>query len=221
MMITVTETEGVTNLPHYKNSRPENLSGSEEKIGVFITKTIFAFLGGFIFRMIRPLNLEELDRLIAGSTFRLIKNATQIFLISQVLLQLNHIMFHFTNRVLEAATELRHVEDIVDLGEVRRQFQSVCHGSTSGKDTERANVARSQLAFDPETMSASHRGDTEVGIFARLIDHFLVLAVIVALLTRLSSFQMFTDNANLIFGMLFNVRTNESSFPSLCPIQRG
>src|ERR1041385_802689 len=44
-----------------------------------------------------------------------------------------------TNRVLEAATELRHVEDIVDLGEVRRQFQSVCHWSTSGKDTERAN----------------------------------------------------------------------------------
>ena len=31
--IIVTRPEGVTNLPHYKNSRPENLSGSEEKIG--------------------------------------------------------------------------------------------------------------------------------------------------------------------------------------------
>src|SRR3954467_567033 len=113
MMITVTGTEGVTNLPHYKNSRPENLRGSEEKIGVFIAKTIFAFPGGFIFRMIRPLNLEELDRLVAVSTFRLIKNAARMFLISQVLLQLNHMMFHFSNRVLEAATELRHVEDIM------------------------------------------------------------------------------------------------------------
>src|ERR1041385_7812950 len=143
MMITVTETEGVTNLPHYKNSRPENLSGSEEKIGVFIAKAIFAFPCGFIFRMIRPLNLEKLDGLVAGLALRLIENAARMFLISQVLLQLNHIMFNFANRVLEAASELRHVEYIVDLREVRRQFQSVCHWSTSGKDTERTNVARS------------------------------------------------------------------------------
>src|ERR1043165_3380648 len=142
MMITVTHTEGITNLPHYKNSRPKNLSGSEEKIGVFIAKTIFAFPGGFVFRMIRPLNLEELDRLVAGSTFRLIENAARKFLISQVLLQLNHIMFHFSNRVLEAAKELRHVEYIMDLREVRRQFQPICHGSTPGKNIEQANVAR-------------------------------------------------------------------------------
>src|SRR4051812_47147828 len=106
--------------------------------------------------MIRPLNLEELDSLVAGSTFRLIDNAARMFLISQVLLQLDHIMFHFTNRVLEAATELRHVEDIVDLGEVRRQFQSVCHGSTPGKDTKQTDVARSQLALDSEAMSSPH-----------------------------------------------------------------
>ena len=67
---------GVTNLPHYKNSRPENLGGRGEKIGVFIAETIFAFPGGFIFRMIRPLNLEELGRLVAGSAFRLVKNTT-------------------------------------------------------------------------------------------------------------------------------------------------
>src|SRR3954464_6549605 len=137
------DTEGVTNLPHYKNSRLENLRGSGKKIGVFFTKTIFAFPSGFIFRMILPLNFEELDGLVAGSVFRLIENAARMFLISQVLLQLNHIMFHFTDGVLEAASELRHVEYIVDLREVRRQFQSVCHWSTPRKNTERANVARS------------------------------------------------------------------------------
>src|SRR3954463_16322814 len=111
------DSEGVTNLPHYKNSRPENLGGRGEKIGVFIAETIFAFPGGFIFRMIRPLNLEKLGRLVAGSAFRLIENAAWMFLISQVLLQLNHIMFHFTNRVFEAVSELGHVEYIVDLRE--------------------------------------------------------------------------------------------------------
>src|SRR3954464_9402414 len=114
-MITVTETEGVTNLPHYKNSRPENLSGSEEKIGVFIAKAIFAFPSGFIFRMIRPLDLEELDGLVAGLTLRLGENAARMFFIGQVLLQLDHIIFHSADRVLEASTELRHVEHIVDL----------------------------------------------------------------------------------------------------------
>src|SRR3954466_8690230 len=137
------DTEGVTNLPHYKNSRLENLSGSGKKIGVFFTKTIFAFPSGFIFRMIRPLDFEELDRLVVGFAFRLIKNAARMFLISQVLLQLNHIMFHFADGVLEAASGLRHVEDIVYLGEVWRQFQTVCHWSTPGKNTERANITRS------------------------------------------------------------------------------
>ena len=120
MMIIVTDTEGVTNLPHYKNYRPENLSDRGEKIRVFFTKTLFAFPSGLILKMIWTLNFEELGCLVAGLTFRLIKNAARMFLISQVLLQLNHIMFHFSNRVLEAASELRHVEYIVDLGEVQR-----------------------------------------------------------------------------------------------------
>src|SRR3954471_23551881 len=112
------ETEGVTNLPHYKNSRPENLSGRGEKIGVFFRKTIFAFPSGFIFRMIRPLNFEELGCLVAGSTFRLIKNVARMFLIRQVPLQFQNFMIHCSDRILEAATELRHLEDIMNLDEV-------------------------------------------------------------------------------------------------------
>src|SRR3954464_7854920 len=214
MIITVTEIEGVTNLPHYKNSRPENLSGSEEKFGVFIAKAIFAFPSGFIFRMIRPLNLEELDGLVAGSAFRLIENAARMFSISQVLLQLDHIMLHFTDRILEAATELRHVEDIVDLGEVRRQFQPVCHGSTPGKDTERANVARSQLSLDTEAMSAPHGSDTEVSVFTRLILHFTVFGVIIALLTSLCGLEIFLHNANLIFCFLDRIRSEVGAYSS-------
>ena len=110
------DSEGVTNLPHYKNSCPENLSGSEEKIGVFITKTVFAFPSGLILRMIWALNFEELDCLVVGFAFRLVKNATQMFVISQVLLQFYQIMIHLMDRILEAASELRHVKDIVDLG---------------------------------------------------------------------------------------------------------
>src|SRR3954469_751705 len=166
------DTEGVTNLPHYNNSSPKNLSGRGEKIGVFFTKTIFAFPSGLLFRMIRPLKFEELGCLVAGSTFILIKNVARMFLISQVQLQFYPIMIHLTDRILEAATELRHVEAIVDLGEVRRQFQPVCHGSTPGKDTERANVPRSILALDTEAMSSPQGRDMEVSVFTGLIFHF-------------------------------------------------
>ena len=123
-------------------------------------------------------------------------------------------MFHFSNRVLEAASELRQVKDIVELGEVRRQFQSVCHGSTPGKDTERVNVARSQLAFDPEVMSAPHGSDTEIRVFTRLILHFTVIAVIVALLTGLSGFEIILHNANKFFRLVDKIRSEVGSFPS-------
>src|ERR1041385_5778418 len=123
-------------------------------------------------------------------------------------------MLHFADRILEAATELRHVEDIVDLGEVRRQFQPVCHGSTPGNDTERANVSRSQLALDTEAISAPHGSDTEVSVFTRLILHFPVFVVIVALLTRLGGLEVFLHNANLIFSLLDQIRSEVGSFPS-------
>src|SRR4051812_18824970 len=98
-------------------------------------------------------------------------------------------MFHFTERLL-------------------------CHGSTPGKDTERADVARSQLALDPEAVSAPHGSDTEESLFTRLILHFPVFAVIVALLAGLTGLQIFTNNVNLIFSLLNNIRANECTFPS-------
>ena len=106
------------------------------------------------------------------------------------------------------------MKDIVHLGEVWRQLQLICHLSTFGEDGERADVVRSQLALDPETMSAPHWSDTKVCLFARLIDHLLVFAIIITLLTRLSGLQVFTNNADLIFGLLNNIRTKEWSFPS-------
>src|ERR1043165_811027 len=164
--------------------------------------------------MIRPLDLEALDGLVAGLTLRLVEDAARMFFISQVLLHLDHIMLHFADRVLEASTELRHVEHVVDLGEVRRQFKTVCHGSTPGKNTERANVARSHLALDTEAMSAPHGSDTKVSVFTRLILHFPVFPVIVALLMGLSGLQVSRNDVNLIFSLLNNIRANECTFPS-------
>jgi hypothetical protein len=119
MRITVAHYIGVLQFSSSKrNSCPENSRGRREKIGVFFTKTILAFPSGFIFSMIRPLHFKELDYLLMGSTFSLIKNADRMLLIREIILQFEHLMIHCTVWVLETASELRYVENIMNLRKV-------------------------------------------------------------------------------------------------------
>ena len=76
-------------------------------------------------------------------TFSLVKNAYRTLYIRKVLLQFKHIMIHCSNRILEAAAELRHMEDIVNLRKVRRKFQLISYFSTPFENSERTNIARS------------------------------------------------------------------------------
>ena len=63
------QTGAVTNLPPLQESRPEILGLSEEG-GIFLSKTSFSLPSGFFFVMVRPLDFEELDGLVAGLPFR-------------------------------------------------------------------------------------------------------------------------------------------------------
>mgnify|MGYP004478394223 CR=1 FL=1 len=67
----------------------------------------------------RPLDFEELDRLLTCATFSLVENADRMLFIGEALLQLEHFVVYCSNWVLEAAAELGHVEHIVNLRKVR------------------------------------------------------------------------------------------------------
>ena len=67
---------------------------------------ILAFPSGFIFRVMRPLDFEELDHLLTCVTFSLVKNVDRMLFIGEVLLQLEHFMIHYSDWVNEAAVEL-------------------------------------------------------------------------------------------------------------------
>ena len=95
----------VTNLPPYKNLVPRFLSVREE-LGILLTKTRLSFPCCFGFRMVRPLNLEELDGLISGLPFRFIKDANRMLARSKIFLDVQCFMVNPTNRILEAATKL-------------------------------------------------------------------------------------------------------------------
>jgi hypothetical protein len=45
--------------------------------------------------------------------------------------------------VIEEATELGYMKDIMHLRKIWRQLHLICHFSSTGKNTKRANVARS------------------------------------------------------------------------------
>ena len=56
--------------------------------------------------MVRPLDFEELDRLLTCAAFSLVENADRMLLVGEVLLQLEHFMIHSSDWVLEATAEL-------------------------------------------------------------------------------------------------------------------
>ena len=91
----------VTTLPHLQESRPEILGLSEEG-GIFLTKTSFALPGCFFFRMVRPLDFEELDGLVACLPLRFIQDADRMLAVSQILLNIQHLMINPTDWIFEA-----------------------------------------------------------------------------------------------------------------------
>ena len=106
------------------------------------------------------------------------------------------------------------MEHIVNLRKGRRKLQLVWHFSTPFQNSEWANIARSKFALDPEAVSTLHWCDSKISLIARLIDHVFMMTVILTLLKRLSSLEILTNNADLFFGMLDNIRTKEWTFPS-------
>ena len=58
-------------------------------------------------------------------------------------------------------------------------------------------------------------------MISRLIDHIPVLAVIIAFLSRLCYLQIVTNDANLFFSLLDDVRAKELTFTRLRPILRS
>ena len=133
--------------------------------------------------MMRPLHLEELDALVACATFSLIENENRMLMVGEVFLEINRLVINSTAWIFEALLELRHVKNIVHLGELFWKFQPVGKFSTSCKNLERTNVSWSQLALDTEALCASHGSDTKIRQITRRIDHVPVRAIIIAFLT--------------------------------------
>src|SRR3954470_6494905 len=74
--------------------------------------------------------------------------------------------------------------------------------ATFGKNSEGSDLSWGQLSFDTEALGSLQRSNPKVGLLVQVVAFFPMMTIIVAFLTRLSGFQLITNNANLIFCSL-------------------
>src|SRR3954449_12515155 len=86
-------------------------------------------------------------------------------------------------------------------------------------NAERTDVTWGQLAFDTEALGSLQRSNPKVSLLVHIVDFLPMMTIIVALLTRLSGFQLITNNANLIFCFFDHIRSKELSFTGFLPIE--
>src|ERR1044071_38804 len=136
----------------------------------------------------------------------------RVFCVRKVILEIKCFMVDFADGVLEATPELGHMEYIVYSGKVWREFKLVGNLATFGKNSEGSDILWCQLAFDTEALGSLQRSNPKVGLLVQVVAFLPMMTIIVAFLTRLSGFQLITNNANLIFCFFDHIRAKELSF---------
>src|SRR3954466_12062992 len=82
-------------------------------------------------------------------------------------------------------------------------------------DLERTDVSRGKFPFDTEATSAFHWRDAEVDMVSDLESKITVFAIIIALLARLSGFEILTNDFTHIFSLCDQVVAKKLAFARL------
>jgi hypothetical protein len=100
--------------PPYKNLVPRFLR-TREKGRVLGSKAILSFPSCFLFRMMRPLNFEELNGSASSFSFSFIKDKNRILPIGEIFLKIKSSMINPTNWIFETTLELRDMKHIMNI----------------------------------------------------------------------------------------------------------
>jgi hypothetical protein len=100
--------------PPYKNLVPRFLR-TREKGRVLGSKAILSFPSCFLFRMMRPLNFEELDGSYSSFSFSFIKDRNRILTVGEIFLKIKSGMINSTDWIFETTLELRDMKHIMNI----------------------------------------------------------------------------------------------------------
>ena len=167
------------------------------------TQVILALPSSFSVGMVRPLNFQKFDRLVASFALDFFKNGNGMLMIRQIFLELNLFEVYSALRRLKALAKLWHVKHVVHVCEVRRNLELIGEIASFSNDLERTHVCRGKLPFDTEAMSTFHWRDAEVDMVSDLESQITMLTIIVTLwrycaALRLSRMTLHISSASVI-----------------------
>ena len=165
-------------LQHRISSRDLSL----EQSGVLRTEMIFKLPSGLLLRMMGPLHLHELHRLVARLALRRLEDTDWVLWIRKIITQLDVTQVHCLLWLLEALLQLRNMKHIVHHRQTLWKLKPKGERSSSLKDTKGADKPRSKLAFDAKAMSSPQRRHSQICQVTDLECHTSMLLVIVSLL---------------------------------------
>ena len=121
--------------------------------------------------------------------------------IRHVFLEVNLFEVDGAIRSLETLVGLRHVKHIVHVFKVGWKLKLIGEIASFANDLERTHVSRGKLPFDSEATSTFHWRVAEVDMVSDLEIQVTMLAIIVTLLARLRSFEIFTNDFAHFFSL--------------------
>src|SRR3954469_13624785 len=136
-------------------------------------------------------------------------------MIGQIFLKINLFEADGVLRRLEALAKLRHVEHIMHICKVGGKLKLIGEIASFANDLERTDVSRGTFPFDTEVTSAFHWRDAEVDMVSDLECQITVFAIVIALLTRLSGFEILTNDFTHIFILYDQVVAKKLAFARL------
>ena len=114
--------------------------------------------------------------------------------IREIFLELNVLEVDGAVRSLEALSELREMEHVMNICKVWRKLELIGEVTSLADNLLRSHVSRGKLPFDTEAMSTFHWRDAEVNMVSDLKSQIIVLTIILALLARLRCFEAITND---------------------------
>jgi hypothetical protein len=117
--------------------------------------------------------------------------------------------------------QLRYVEYIMHVRQLRQQLQLVSYFTSLLQNLEWSNEPRCELVSDLEMMQTFHRWHLEVHKISHFKAQLSSPMIGVALLPQLCNSQLLPNHMNLLLGLLQNVRPKHLPFSSLTPKQRS
>ena len=107
------------------------------------------------------------------------------------------------------------MKHIVHVCKVGWKLKLIGEIASFANDLERTHVSRGKLPFDTEATSTFHWRDAEVDMVSDLESQVTMLAIIVTLLARLRSFEIFTNDFAHFFSLCDQVISKKLTFTSL------